>query len=188
MSFPVSFKPTINRLVDKAYEAYYIMRQTFTFNNGCSPRVIQKLSNIMVVSILSYGAEIWASFGWRRQWIRSIKQYIFKTRHPCEKLQSKSYTYKFLRNETKRFPMKCEVNSITYFQFNTLLVWRQLAQPRSLSLTHTHTHAQTNKQTHSYQFEKYLDSKHLPELKRNVSAIGTLSTYRIPSEKGNTTR
>ena len=89
MSFSGSFKPAINRLVDKASKAYYILRQTFNFNNGCSPRVIQKLFNIMIVPILSYGAEIWACFGCRRQEIRNIKQFIFNTRHSFEKLQSK---------------------------------------------------------------------------------------------------
>ena len=43
----------------------------------------------MIVPILSYGAEIWACFGWRRQEVKNIKQYIFNTRHPFEKLQSK---------------------------------------------------------------------------------------------------
>ena len=89
MSFSGSFKPAINRLVDKASKAYYILRQTFNFNNGCSPRIIQKLFNIMIVPILSYGAEIWACFGWRRQEIRNIKQFIFNKRHSFEKLQSK---------------------------------------------------------------------------------------------------
>ena len=34
-------------------------------------------------------AEIWACFGRRRQEVRNIKQYIFNTRNPFEKLQSK---------------------------------------------------------------------------------------------------
>ena len=86
MSFSCSFKPAIDRLVDKASKAYYIPRQTFDLNNGCSPKVIQKLFNIMIVPILSYGAEIRAYFGWRRQEVRNIKQYIFNTRHPFEKM------------------------------------------------------------------------------------------------------
>ena len=43
----------------------------------------------MIVPILSYGAEIWACFGWRRPEIRNIKQFIFDTRHSFKKLQSK---------------------------------------------------------------------------------------------------
>ena len=58
ISFSGYFKPTFKRLVDKASKAYYILRQTFNYNNGCSPREIQKLFTITIVSMLSYGAEI----------------------------------------------------------------------------------------------------------------------------------
>ena len=91
MSFSGSFKPATNSLGDKASKTYYIFRQTFNFNNGCGSRVMQKSFDIMIVPVLSYGAEIWACPAWRRQEMRNTKQYtcLFNTRHPCVKFQSK---------------------------------------------------------------------------------------------------
>ena len=43
----------------------------------------------MIVPILSYGAEIWACFGWRKQNLAIIEQYLMNSKHIFEKLQSK---------------------------------------------------------------------------------------------------
>ena len=74
------------RLAYKAPKAYYILRQTFNFNNGCSHRVIQKLFNILIVPMLNYGAEIWACSGSEKQEIRNFKQYICNTMQHLQKI------------------------------------------------------------------------------------------------------
>ena len=78
ISLSGSFKCAINRLVDKAFKAYYIQRQTFNFNNCCNLGVMQELFNVITVPILSCVAEI-----------RNIKQFISITGHLFEKLASR---------------------------------------------------------------------------------------------------
>ena len=128
-----SFKPAINRLVGKASKAYCILRQTFNFINGCGPGVIQKLFNIMIVLILSYGAEIWTCLGWRRQEVGNIKQYIFYIKHPFEKLQSKTCRNSLwmsknvqdhlLKTEIGAFPM------MGFFIIRMFSYWQHILAP-----------------------------------------------------------
>ena len=113
-----SFKPAINRLVGKASKAYCILRQTFNFINGCGPGVIQKLFNNMIVLISSYGAEIWICLGWRKQEVRNIKQYIFYTKHPFDKLQSKTCRNALgMSNNVRDHLLKAEIGAFPMMGF-----------------------------------------------------------------------
>lgn len=84
-----TFNKTITRLSQKAHRAYLGLREHFNLYNGTSISVMTRLFDSMIKPIALYGSELWGIYGWRKNSVSSIYNYLMSKCHPFEKLHNK---------------------------------------------------------------------------------------------------
>jgi hypothetical protein len=84
-----TFNKCIERLSNKAHQAYMSIREQFNFHDGATVQVLIKLFDSMIKPVALYGCELWGIYGWKRNHIKSIENYILSKDNTFEKLHTK---------------------------------------------------------------------------------------------------
>ncbi len=143
-----SFTQAIERLKSKANRAYIRLRQSFNFSNGTSVKVMIKLFDSIIQPILVYGSEIWAMFGWRKNHLACIRNFIMSKQHTFEKSHSEFCKETLgLDQQTPDIMAKAELGRIPIIAaiINRCYgYWQHLLNTNSQSFTHTALRANIN--------------------------------------------
>ncbi len=84
-----NFNDAMNRLHTKAFKAYMSLKQSFSFYKDSSAKVMIRLFETMIQPVLLYGSEVWGIYGWRKNSVCCIKNFILSRNHRYESLHSK---------------------------------------------------------------------------------------------------
>ena len=118
------FKIAINHLHDKAARAFYSIRKHFNFYNNTNPKTLLRLFDSIIKPILLYGSEIWALYGWSKNTIKDINNFLLCTNTKFETLHSKACknalgvhrkaTEVLAKAELGRFPLMLNIIQYIY--------------------------------------------------------------------------